>query len=144
MTLIRTINKVLDSTVTTKATKNVDGQAGNVWVSLARYDDTFVDTLEEWEKYTRDPKDFGKRKKDSDHRDAENVTDLFKTDKWDNGKMVRSFAKLGRMEKKIVFQDEVEVSIQPSVINLKTYLQNRKHVFIPIYSLRWIKVNGTS
>ncbi|KIJ56953.1 hypothetical protein M422DRAFT_57516 [Sphaerobolus stellatus SS14] len=126
MTIIRTINKVLEQTTTSKGEKKVYGQAmGNVWVSLARYDDEFVGKLEDWERHTRDESDFGKRKKGSDHQEEGSISEFFEDGKWDKGKMVRSFAKLGRTEKKIVVEDEVE----------KTRIYT--HILTPLDQSKW-------
>lgn len=112
MTIVRTINKVLNKTVSTRGKKITYGQGrGNVWVSLARYDDNFVNKLESWERHTRDEGGhFGKRRNNSELCGEELVSDIFKDDKWDKGKMVRNFAKLGRTGKKMVVEDEREVS----------------------------------
>ncbi|KAI0065275.1 hypothetical protein BV25DRAFT_1836579 [Artomyces pyxidatus] len=87
----------------------------DLWVSLARYDDTLVDTLERWERWSREIGigGFGRRRRGGDHiprskapeqDDAagktnaefeEGIQDVFKEGKWDQTKMVRSFAKLG-------------------------------------------------
>ncbi len=76
-----------------EATKHGKSQ---MWVSLARYDDELVEALEEWERQTRsDDGDMGKRKQGSDHMDEEHLAGMFSSDKWDRGKMVRSFARLG-------------------------------------------------
>ncbi|KAG8826426.1 Telomerase protein component 1 [Serendipita sp. 399] len=75
-------------TTLTSGYKNTqDRGAGDVWVSLARYDDELV---EEIEKRLRSEapveyKEDGITRKD----------DLFETPKWDDKKMVRSFARMG-------------------------------------------------
>ncbi|KAJ3565885.1 hypothetical protein NP233_g7356 [Leucocoprinus birnbaumii] len=76
----------------------------HVWVSLARYDDAFVDTLEDWEKYTRDESGkLGVRRPGSDHRSTaegggeEQLAHVFEGGKWDKHKMVRCFARLGEV-----------------------------------------------
>ncbi|KII91188.1 hypothetical protein PLICRDRAFT_156068 [Plicaturopsis crispa FD-325 SS-3] len=92
--LVKAANMVIDRTNLGKAgVRHTEGD-GHVWVSLARYDDEFVDMLEGWERHTRD-EHMGKRKKGSEHRDAEELSDVFADDKWDGSKMVRSFARLG-------------------------------------------------
>ena len=67
-----------------------------VWMSLARYDDELVDLLESWERHTRDESGhMGLRKPGSGHKGDDELEDIFKTQKWDEKKMVRSFARLG-------------------------------------------------
>jgi phosphatidylinositol-3,4,5-trisphosphate 3-phosphatase/dual-specificity protein phosphatase PTEN len=116
MTLVRTINKILDRAMSTTGNKTVFSQArGNVWASLARYDDDFVENLESWERHTRNVEgDFGRRRDGSEHLGDEGISEIFENGKWDEGKMVRSFAKLGRTEKKIVVEDERQVSLVSS------------------------------
>jgi len=89
--LINVTNAILDRT-SEKKYKGKD----EVWISLARYDDELVDLLESWERYTRDEGGhMGLRKPGSDHKGDETSADVFKTQKWDEKKMVRSFARLG-------------------------------------------------
>ena len=105
-----------------EATKSPEGQEkgkGPVWVSLSRYDDKFVRTLERWEKWTRDENgNLGAMKRgsgtmppttklvdDSEMRDnpegvEEELRNLFKDGKWDSEKMVKSFARMGDVEGK--------------------------------------------
>ncbi|KAF8167400.1 hypothetical protein B0H34DRAFT_681736 [Crassisporium funariophilum] len=72
-----------------------------LWASLARYDDGLVDALEEWEVQTRDPQGrMGNRRRGSEHllresSEEEELARVFDGGKWDKGKMVRSFARLG-------------------------------------------------
>lgn len=89
--LIRATNAILNRT----SEKKYKGK-GEVWISLARYDDELVELLESWEHYTRDEGGhMGLRKPGSDHKGEEVLADIFKTRKWDEKKMVRSFARLG-------------------------------------------------
>lgn len=91
MNLARAANLVLERTHGAKADGN-----GHVWVSLARYDDELVEMLEGWERRTRHENGhMGRRKKGSEHGDGDELVDLFGDDKWDHGKMVRSFARMG-------------------------------------------------
>lgn len=83
-------NFVLGKSGLGRAEKESEGQ---VWISLARYDDAFVKRLEDWEKKTRDEDGhMGKRKKTADLKGVDN---LMEGDKWDKEKMVKSFARLG-------------------------------------------------
>lgn len=82
---------------------------GDLWVSLARYDDEYVETLEKWERWSREAGvgGMGKRRPGGDAiplgkegvgkegvNVGEGIRDLFTGGKWDEKKMVRSFAKL--------------------------------------------------
>jgi phosphatidylinositol-3,4,5-trisphosphate 3-phosphatase/dual-specificity protein phosphatase PTEN len=100
MHLVRAATAVIDRTSLGKA-GSVQAKAsgnGNVWVSLARYDDDFVQLLERWERHTRDEGDhMGRLKKNAGTLDGQTLRDVFdeKVGKWDKSKMVRSFARLG-------------------------------------------------
>ena len=43
----------------------------------------------------------GVRKRGSEHQGEEDLADVFKTGRWDKEKMVRSFARLGAVEKEV-------------------------------------------
>jgi len=89
--LIRATNAVLDRT----SEKKYKGK-GEVWVSLARYDDELVDLLESWERHTRDEDGHMElRKPGSGHMGEEALADVFMARKWDEKKMVRSFSRMG-------------------------------------------------
>jgi phosphatidylinositol-3,4,5-trisphosphate 3-phosphatase and dual-specificity protein phosphatase PTEN len=80
---------------------------GYVWVSLARYDDELVNILESWERHTRDGVHFGRRKKGSDHMGNEPLSKVFdESGKWDKGKMVRSFKRLGLVDESSVRKED--------------------------------------
>ncbi|RDB30349.1 Phosphatidylinositol 3,4,5-trisphosphate 3-phosphatase and dual-specificity protein phosphatase PTEN [Hypsizygus marmoreus] len=108
ISLLRAANMILDRT------KNMAGNAGtgtgdaSVWVSLARYDDAFVELLERWEKHTRDEKHMGWRRKGSDNMEGEEVSQIFEDGKWDREKMVRSFARLGAVGEGAVVKSNAE------------------------------------
>ena len=88
---IRVTNAILD-----RASEKKYKGKGQVWTSLARHDDELVDLLESWERHTREEGGhMGLRKPGSDHMDEDVVVDVFKTGKWDEKKMVRSFARMG-------------------------------------------------
>ena len=88
---IRATNAILDRT----SEKKYRGK-GELWTSLARYDDELVDLLESWERRTREEDGhMGVRKSESDHMGEDALADVFKTGKWDEKKMVRSFARMG-------------------------------------------------
>ncbi|KAL0578887.1 Telomerase protein component 1 [Marasmius crinis-equi] len=103
--------------------------SSQVWVSLARYDDSLVEVLERWERYTRDEDgDLGKRKPGTGHFGEEALNEMFKEEKWDGEKMVRSFARLGCLDDKAVVKSELEDEKHEKII---TYTLN------PLSDKRW-------
>lgn len=110
---IRAINSALE--MAGKGDEKDRGK-GEIWISLARYEDPFVDVLEEWERKTRG-KNIGKRKSGvgdeqviADNEDKVvdvGVHGIFNDGKWDSGKMVKSFARMGETDGK---QSKVEKS----------------------------------
>ena len=98
MNVLKFANNLIEKTQSGKDRERDRGN-GPVWVSLGRYDDKFVDTLEKWEKYTRsEDGHMEKRKPDSEHHESESLRDLFKDGKWDKDKMIRRYACLGNVE----------------------------------------------
>ena len=90
--LVRAANALLERTSYAKAPQG----DGRVWASLARYDDALVETLERWERRTRDEAgNMGRRRPGSERDGEEALGDVFKDGRWDKGKMVRPFARLG-------------------------------------------------
>jgi len=88
---IRATNAILDRT----SEKKYKGK-GEVWTSLARYDDELVDLLESWERRTHEEGGhMGVRKPGSDRTGEDALAEVFKTGKWDEKKMARSFARMG-------------------------------------------------
>lgn len=88
--LVKAANALLDRTYVAKTSH------GQVWVSLARYDDKLVSSLETWEQHTRDEEGhLGKRKPGTSHKEEEALSNFFASGQWDHSKMVRSFARLG-------------------------------------------------
>jgi phosphatidylinositol-3,4,5-trisphosphate 3-phosphatase/dual-specificity protein phosphatase PTEN len=114
--LVRAANIVMGQTSMGKNPTPATGNGyGHVWISLARYDDDFVDVLEGWEKHTRDENHMGWRKPGTEHMGEEEVGKLFEDEQWDTGKMVRSFARLGPVGDDAVVKSENEkVSPEPS------------------------------
>ncbi|KAF5390012.1 hypothetical protein D9757_003807 [Collybiopsis confluens] len=114
-TLVRATNAVLDQTSVRKsgvASARTDSHS-HVWVSLARYDDDFVETLERWERYTRMDSNMGqghigRRAPGTDHFGKEILKDLFNNGRWDRKKMVRSFARLGITGQEHIVKHESE------------------------------------
>ncbi|TDL24633.1 phosphatases II [Rickenella mellea] len=93
--LLRLANSVIERTSAAKS----GGGKSQVWVSLARYDDDFVDILEKWEKHSRaEDGSMCKRRKGSTHLDEQALSDLFSDGRWDKQKMIRSFMRMGDTE----------------------------------------------
>ncbi|OCH93345.1 phosphatases II [Obba rivulosa] len=122
--ILRAANVLMEQTRTGKTTSGrADSAArsgGHVWVSLARYDDEFVNTLERWERHTRGEGDMmGKRREGSDHLDGKTLSDELADGGWDKRKMVRSFARLGLVEDPLEDltqreqEDEITLSLRP-------------------------------
>ena len=121
--LIRAGNAILDRT-SKKKHKGKD----EVWVSLARYDDGLVDLLESWDRHTRDEGGhMGLRKPGSDCMGDAALADLFNSREWDEGKMVRSFARMGVSEG----ARREETREQGKVIT---------HTVKPLTDEKWIKI----
>ena len=83
-----------------------------MWASLARYDDTLVYSLERWERRTRDDSDngnMGRRRPGSKDECEEALRDVFKDGRWDKGRMVRSFARLGVARSEDYREEETEM-----------------------------------
>ncbi|KAJ4468784.1 phosphatases II [Lentinula aciculospora] len=113
--LVRAANAVIDRTSMSKsgsATTQTDKNT-HVWVSVARYDDDLVETLERWERYTRmNSKSgqgyMGRRGSGTDHFGKEILGELFTDGRWDNKKMVRSFARMGALGERSVVKHKTE------------------------------------
>lgn len=133
-TAMKLLSKVLAKAAKGKVRGNAKGK-GDVWVSLARYDDGLVSLLEDWEKYTRGEGDqFGRRKPGTDHlpedEDGEKgIAKLFESGEYDKGKMVRSFGRLGTVAKGDIIEtkeDGVEVVT---------------HTLHPLPQSEWVKIS---
>ena len=123
--LIKASNAILDRT-----SKKKHKGKGEVWISLARFDDGLVDLLESWEHHTRaEGGHIGLRKPGSDHMDGAVLTDLFKTSEWDEKKMVRSFARMGMSDG----ARGEETKEQGMVIT---------YVMKPLTDEKWVKIKG--
>ncbi|KAL0958372.1 hypothetical protein HGRIS_000513 [Hohenbuehelia grisea] len=132
MNLVRAANKVMDYTSSSKAPKNGKGtgsRGGQIWVSLARYDDEFVEFLEKWELHTRDAESgrMGHRKKGAEHMGTEAVSEMFADGKWDSGKMVRSFARMGAAG---------DTSVQEGTDKITT------HTLRPLSDVNWTSIRN--
>ncbi|PPQ82592.1 hypothetical protein CVT25_007106 [Psilocybe cyanescens] len=111
LNIVKATNMVIERTNMAKAPEKTS--SSRIWASMARYDDGMVDLLEEWEAYTRDPgENMGKRRPGSDHLSRGESTEdevlnrIFETGKWDKGKMVRSFARLGVINSKEIGEEK--------------------------------------
>ncbi|KAJ3517517.1 hypothetical protein NLJ89_g463 [Agrocybe chaxingu] len=132
--IVKAANKVIERTSLAKGhgkpptsgpskeQEKPSSSSSQVWVSLARYDDALIDLLEEWEVYTRDPEGhMGKRRSGSenikrgDTTEEDVLNEIFESGKWDKGKMVRSFARLGVTdgagEEKVVDDKEGKIHV---------------------------------
>lgn len=121
--LVRAANLVMGQTNMAKNPTTSTGNGyGHVWISLARYNDDFVDVLEEWEKHTRDENHMGWRKPGTYHMGEEEVGKVFEDGKWDTKKMVRSFARLGPVGEDAIVKTESE---KVSLALISEYESNR-------------------
>jgi phosphatidylinositol-3,4,5-trisphosphate 3-phosphatase/dual-specificity protein phosphatase PTEN len=112
--IVRAASAMIDRTSLGKA-GSLQAKAsghGNMWVSLARYDDDFVRLLESWELHTRDEGgNMGRLRKDAGGLDGETLREVFdEKGKWDKTKMVRSFARLGATSESSITKTVTEVS----------------------------------
>ena len=94
--------------------RDIERGKGEIWVSLARYNDGMVDEMERWEKRTRGDR-VGQRQKGADLSKGFNgepgLKDFYTDGKWDNEKMVRSFARLGAEEGGVVDGEDSQVRV---------------------------------
>lgn len=130
---VRAANAVLDRTSMSKSVTAKTDPNTHVWVSLARYDDDFVETLERWERYTRLDDDnglghMGRRRPGTDHFGKEMLTELFNDGRWDNKKMVRSFARMGATGEPAVVKSETEEVMSFSICRIYSVLTHDDRV----------------
>lgn len=97
MQLVRGANALMERTKKGVKMPGIGGDpAGRVWASLAKYDDDLVELLERLERSTRDEGHLGSRRAGSDGvGNNEELKGVFKDGKWDNVKMVKTFARMG-------------------------------------------------
>ncbi|KAF8327742.1 uncharacterized protein EI90DRAFT_2927531 [Cantharellus anzutake] len=108
-TAVKVISKVLEKTMNEKL-RGIEKGGGDVWVSVTRYDDHFVETLEKWERYTRSDANIGRRKPGTeslpdDSKAERSVSSIFDDAKWDNDKMVCRFGRFGLLSKSDVIEE---------------------------------------
>lgn len=121
VTVIRVANMLLDRASRRDPTED-DRGAGDVWVSLARYEDKMVHELE---RRVRENVDF---EYESDGVTSKNS--MFATPKWDDKKMVQSFARLGMAQGN---HTQVENEAEDSLMS---------YSLVPIPSSEWINIGG--
>lgn len=121
VTMVRVANMLLDRASRRDPTEDNRG-AGDVWVSLARYEDKMVHELE---RRVRENVDF---EYESDGVTSKNS--MFGTSKWDDKKMVQSFARLGMAQGN---HPQVEKDAEDSLIT---------YSLVPIPSSEWIDIGG--
>lgn len=120
--VVRMANMLMERTRSTSVEK--ERGAGNVWVSLARYEDTMVEEVERRVRVGGEPE-----------YEADGVTkkdDMFATTKWDEKKMVRSFARMG-----VLHGAKPETTKTLKDGSIITYDLR------PIPSSEWLNVTGT-
>ncbi|KAG8781483.1 Telomerase protein component 1 [Ceratobasidium sp. 428] len=133
---MRMINSILDRAVGGGA--DAKKGKGDIWVSLARYDDSLVELLERWEQRTRSKeRGVGYREHgidaDRDEKEGEvALAKIFDDGSWDNRKMVRSFARMG-------VTDPTDITEQK--VNDKDATVKRTHVLHPLKYSKWLKVD---
>ncbi|CAE6399262.1 unnamed protein product [Rhizoctonia solani] len=132
---MKIINSILDRAVGNEGKKG----KGEVWVSLARYDDNLVELLEGWEQRTRSKEHgIGHRahNAEADRNEKEGeaaLAHIFEDGTWDNKKMVRSFARMGVIDPSDV--TEVKEGDKDATIVKRT------HVLHPLKYSKWVKVD---
>ncbi|KDQ60191.1 hypothetical protein JAAARDRAFT_32572 [Jaapia argillacea MUCL 33604] len=131
LTLVKAANVLINQTGLAKTSNIKVIRDGQVWVSLARYDDQFVEVLEKWEKVTRDEEgDMGRRRKGFEGDEEESLRELFGDEKWDREKMVRSFARLGEVGEGAVRKEDGEGKEGKVVA----------YTLIPLTDDKWVKI----
>ncbi|CAE7063826.1 unnamed protein product [Rhizoctonia solani] len=132
---IKIINSILDRAVGNEGKKG----KGEIWVSLARYDDNLVELLEDWEQRTRSSEHgIGHRahgpEADRDEREGEVALErIFEDGTWDNKKMVRSFARLG-------VTDPADVT-EAKTSDKDVTIIKRTHLLHPLKYSKWVKID---
>lgn len=102
MAALKVVNSLLETAGVQQGRKKAgrDVETDELWVSLARYNDEFVDTLEDWERHTRDPSGrMGKRRPGAERLQQGSegeraLEELFADGRWDKSKMVKIFSHL--------------------------------------------------
>ena len=103
LSVVKAASALLERFSDKRASAGEGGGPGDLWVSVARYDDQFVETVERWERWSREQGigGMGKRREGGGILPTEVQTDLrkeiqhiFRDGDWDRSKMVRSFDRL--------------------------------------------------
>ncbi|KAI0659244.1 phosphatases II [Cubamyces menziesii] len=117
--LVRAVNAFVETAGLSKNTA-VAKSSSQVWASLARYDDEFVETLEEWERHTRDEGgNMGVRRKGADQIEGQAFADLVREGKFDSRKMVRSFARMGTLRDEDIQKEESAADGKTEILLLR-------------------------
>ncbi|KAI8986888.1 phosphatases II [Trametes punicea] len=127
--LARAVNTLVDTAGLSRKVATGGGPS-QVWASLARYDDEFVETLEEWERFTRDESGaMGVRRKDADQMDGHTFADLMKEGKFDRKKMIKSFARMGTLRDEDFQREDSEAEGKVETLLLR-----------PLTGDRWLSI----
>jgi phosphatidylinositol-3,4,5-trisphosphate 3-phosphatase/dual-specificity protein phosphatase PTEN len=121
ISVVRVANMLLDRASRRDPAED-DRGAGDVWVSLARYEDKMVLELE---KRVRENVAF---EYESDGVTSKNP--MFGTPKWDDKKMVQSFARLGMAQGN---HPQIEKEAEDTIVT---------YSLVPIPSSEWIDIGG--
>ncbi|KAF7430287.1 Telomerase protein component 1 [Pleurotus ostreatus] len=144
MGLVKAANIVMGYTSSKNASisklANGGKRGGQIWASLARYDDGLVDLLERWEVQTRDELSghMGRRKAGSEHMDEEELSKVFEDGTWDHKKMVRSFARMGTTEEHATTK-EGEEKVRGSIMTITPTYREKTTAYTlrPLNSDAW-------
>ncbi|KZV80696.1 phosphatases II [Exidia glandulosa HHB12029] len=136
MAAMKLVNTLLETAGVQQGRKKAgrDVQTDELWVSLARYNDDFVDTLEGWERHTRDPSGrMGVRRPDAERMQdgtegEQRLSELFEDGRWDKSKQVKIFSHLST----------TDVEIAPSTAESKT--RQLTYVLHPISNNMWVHI----
>ena len=73
-----------------------------------------MDTLENWEKFTRSDASIGRRKQGTEFlpEGEQGIGSIFEDGRWDSGKMVQSFGRFGSLSKSNVVEGNEKVMNQ--------------------------------
>ncbi|EJD54825.1 phosphatases II [Auricularia subglabra TFB-10046 SS5] len=150
MTALKVVNSLLETAGVQQGRKKAgrDVQTDELWVSLARYRDDFVDTLEGWERHTRDPSGrMGRRRPGAEHMQGgeegeQRLEQLFEGGKWDKSKMVKIFSHLSTTDVEVVQQVRLAAGGGDLSTSDPTQEKSRllTYVLHPIPHSQWVHV----
>ncbi|KAG9004722.1 Telomerase protein component 1 [Tulasnella sp. JGI-2019a] len=115
-TAVQVVNAAMGSAA--KMRNNMKGN-GQLSISLARYDDRLVEIMETWERRTRrdemfklTPTSHGNSANAKGDSDTESVKhEIFTSGAWDQGKMIKTFAKFGECNKQVLQADGANITL---------------------------------